>query len=191
MVFPTTAVVSLLYVTESGASAEIGVVGNEGAVGIELFMGGRAMPGRAVVQSAGQSFRLAASAARDEFAQSVVVMHLMLRFTQALITQMAQMAVCNRHHALDEQLCRWLLMRLDRLPGSHLTMTHELIANLLGVRREGVTEAAQRLQHAGLLRYRRGHIEVVDRSGLEARACECYSVVKREYERLLPDKSDT
>lgn len=190
MVFPTAAVVSLLYVTEGGASAEIGVVGNEGAVGIELFMGGKAMPGRAVVQSAGQGYRLVASALRDEFAQSVFVMHLMLRFTQALITQMAQMAVCNRHHSVDQQLCRWLLMRLDRLPDNHLLTTHELIANLLGVRREGVTEAAQGLQHAGLLRYRRGHIEVIDRHGLEARACECYSVVKREYERLLPDKTD-
>lgn len=191
MVFPATAVVSLLYVTHGGASAEIGVVGNEGVVGIELLMGGRPMPGRAVVQSAGHGFRLGAPFVTDEFAQSGFVAHLMLRYTQALITQMAQTAVCNRHHSIDQQLCRWLLMRLDRLPGTDVVMTHELIAHMLGVRREGVTKSAQELQHAGLLRYKRGHIEVLDRNGLEQRACECYAVVRREYDRLLPDATAT
>ena len=185
--FPTTAIVSLLYVMESGAPAEIAVVGYEGAVGISLFMGGESTPSRAVVQSAGQGFRLKASAIKEEFNRSGPVMHVLLRYTQALITQMAQTAVCNRHHSLDQQLCRWLLLSMDRLHGDELVMTQELIANMLGVRREGVTEAALKLQKAGLIRYARGHITVLDRKGLEARTCECYSVVKREYDRLLPD----
>jgi CRP-like cAMP-binding protein len=185
--FPTTAIVSLLYVMESGASAEIAVVGNEGAVGISLFMGGESTPSRAVVQSAGQGFRLQASTIKGEFNRSGPVMHLLLRYTQALITQMAQTAVCNRHHSLDQQLCRWLLLSLDRLHGSELVMTQELIANMLGVRREGVTDAALKLQTAGLIRYARGRITVLDREGLEHRTCECYAVVKKEYDRLLPD----
>ena len=185
--FPTDAIVSLLYVMADGASAEIAVVGNEGVVGISLFMGGGSTPSRAVVQSAGQGWRLRASAIRDEFNDSPPVMHLMLRYTQALITQMAQTAVCNRHHVLDQQLCRWLLLSLDRLSGDELRMTQELIANMLGVRREGVTEAALKLQRDGLIRYSRGHITVLDRAGLEARTCECYEVVKKEYARLLPD----
>jgi CRP-like cAMP-binding protein len=185
--FPTTAIVSLLYVMESGASAEIAVVGNEGVVGISLFMGGESTPSRAVVQSAGQGFRLKASVIKDEFNRSGPVMHVLLRYTQALITQMAQTAVCNRHHSLDQQLCRWLLLSLDRLNGNELVMTQELIANMLGVRREGVTEGALKLQKSGLIRYARGHITVLDRKGLEARTCECYAVVKREYDRLLPD----
>jgi CRP-like cAMP-binding protein len=185
--FPTTAIVSLLYVMEDGASAEIAVVGNEGVVGISLFMGGESTPSRSVVQSAGHGVRLKADAMKGEFNRSGPVMHLMLRYTQALITQMAQTAVCNRHHRLDKQLCRWLLLSLDRLQGSDLVMTQELIANMLGVRREGVTEAALRLQNAGLIRYTRGHIKVTDRPGLEQRACECYAVVKKEYDRLLPD----
>ena len=185
--FPTTAIVSLLYVMESGASAEIAVVGCEGVVGISLFMGGESTPSRAVVQSAGEGYRLSAAAVKEEFNQSHPVMHLLLRYTQALITQMSQTAVCNRHHALDQQLCRWLLLSLDRLQGVDLIMTQELIANMLGVRREGVTEAALKLQHLGLIRYSRGHITVLDRPGLERRTCECYAVVKREYERLLPD----
>ncbi|BDI05125.1 Crp/Fnr family transcriptional regulator [Sphaerotilus microaerophilus] len=184
--FPTTAIVSLLYVMESGASAEIAVVGNEGLVGIALFMGGETTPSRAVVQSAGDGFRLRAQVIKEEFNNSSPVMHLMLRYTQALITQMAQTAVCNRHHSLDQQLCRWLLLSLDRLHGSELKMTQELIANMLGVRREGVTEAALKLQGAGLIRYTRGHISVLDRHGLEERTCECYAVVRREYDRLLP-----
>ena len=184
--FPSTAIVSLLYVMENGASAEIAVVGNAGLVGISLFMGGGSTPSRAVVQSGGQGFRLPAQAMRDEFNQAGPVMHLMLRYTQALITQMAQTAVCNRHHSLDQQLCRWLLLSLDRLPGNELVMTQELIANMLGVRREGVTEAAVKLQHGGLIRYARGRILVLDRAGLEQRTCECYAVVKREYDRLLP-----
>lgn len=184
--FPTTAIVSLLYVMENGASAEIAVVGNEGIVGISLFMGGGSTPSRAVVQSAGQGFRLKAAAIKEEFNRSGPVMHLLLRYTQALITQMAQTAVCNRHHSLDQQLCRWLLLSLDRLAGNQLVMTQELIANMLGVRREGVTEAATRLQKAGLIRYARGHITVLDRPGLEERTCECYAVVKNEYDRLLP-----
>jgi len=183
--FPTTAIVSLLYVMENGASAEIAVAGNEGLVGISLFMGGGSTPSRAVVQSAGQGYRMQAQTIKDEFERSGVVMHLLLRYTQALITQMAQTAVCNRHHTLDQQLCRWLLLSLDRLPGHELLMTQELIANMLGVRREGVTEAATRLQKAGLIRYARGHISVLDRSGLETRSCECYAVVKKEYDRLL------
>jgi CRP-like cAMP-binding protein len=184
--FPTTAIVSLLYVMEDGASAEIAVVGNEGIVGVSLFMGGGSTPSRAVVQSAGQGFRLRAEMLKDEFGKAGPVMHLLLRYTQALITQMAQTAVCNRHHSLDQQLCRWLLLSLDRLHGDELVMTQELIANMLGVRRVGVTEAAHKLQRAGLIRYVRGHITVLDRVGLEKRTCECYSVVKNEYDRLLP-----
>jgi CRP-like cAMP-binding protein len=189
--FPTTAIVSLLYVMESGASAEIAVVGNEGAVGISLFMGGESTPSRAVVQSAGQGVRLKASIIKDEFKRSGPVMHVLLRYTQALITQMAQTAVCNRHHSLDQQLCRWLLLSMDRLHGNELVMTQELIANMLGVRREGVTEGALKLQKAGLIRYSRGHITVLDRKGLESRTCECYAVVKKEYDRLLPDLQAT
>ncbi len=187
--FPTNAIVSLLYVMEDGASAEIAVVGFEGVVGVSLFMGGGSTPSRAVVQSAGEGWRLPASVIKDEFNGSTPVMHLMLRYTQALITQMAQTAVCNRHHSLDQQLCRWLLLSLDRLEGLELVMTQELIANMLGVRREGVTEAALKLQKAGLIRYSRGHIHVLDRPGLQARTCECYAVVKREYDRLLPVKA--
>ncbi len=186
--FPTSAIVSLLYVLEDGASAEIAVVGREGLVGISLFMGGGTTPSRAVVQSAGQGFRLRADLMKSEFDRAGPVMHLLLRYTQALITQMAQTAVCNRHHSLDQQLCRWLLLSLDRLEGPQLVMTQELIANMLGVRREGVTEAALKLQKAGLIRYSRGRISVLDRTGLEARTCECYAVVKREYDRLLPDR---
>jgi CRP-like cAMP-binding protein len=184
--FPTSAIVSLLYVLESGASAEIAVVGYEGVVGVSIFMGGGSTPSRAVVQSAGRGYRLSAQAIKAEFERSGPVMHLMLRYTQALITQMAQTAVCNRHHSLDQQLCRWLLLSLDRLQGNQLVMTQELIANMLGVRREGVTEAAMKLQKAGLISYARGHINVRDRPGLEARTCECYEVVKKEYDRLLP-----
>lgn len=185
--FPTTSIVSLLYVMESGASAEIAITGNEGMVGISLFMGGESTPSRAVVQSAGNGYRLKASALKREFALGGNLQHLALRFTQALITQMAQTAVCNRHHALDQQLCRWLLLSIDRLPGHDLVMTQELIANMLGVRREGVTEAAGKLQADGLIQYSRGHIKVLDRAGLEKRVCECYAVVKKEYDRLLPD----
>ncbi len=185
--FPTTAIVSLLYVMQNGASAEIAVVGNEGLVGISLFMGGESTPSRAVVQSAGHGWRLPAQAMKDEFNRGGPVLHLLLRYTQALITQMSQTAVCNRHHSLDQQLCRWLLLSLDRLKGNQLVMTQELIANMLGVRREGVTEGALKLQQAGLIRYARGKIIVLDRAGLEARTCECYAVVKKEYERLLPD----
>jgi CRP-like cAMP-binding protein len=188
--FPTTAIVSLLYVMENGASAEIAVVGNEGVVGISLFMGGESTPSRAVVQSAGQGLRLKGSLIKQEFGRSGPVMHLLLRYTQALITQMAQTAVCNRHHSLDQQLCRWLLLSLDRLQGLDLVMTQELIANMLGVRREGVTEAALKLQKGGLIRYSRGHITVLDRAGLEQRTCECYGVVKKEYDRLLPTQPD-
>jgi CRP-like cAMP-binding protein len=189
--FPTTAIVSLLYVMENGASAEIAVVGNEGLVGISLFMGGESTPSRAVVQSAGQGIRLAARSMKDEFNRAGPALHLLLRYTQALITQMAQTAVCNRHHSVDQQLCRWLLLSLDRLQGDELVMTQELIANMLGVRREGVTEAALSLQQAGLIRYARGHIIVLDRAGLEKRTCECYAVVKKEYDRLLPPKTAT
>ena len=189
--FPTTSIVSLLYVMEDGASAEIAVVGNEGIVGISLFMGGETTPSRSVVQSAGQGFRMRGQLLKEEFSRSGPVLHLLLRYTQALITQMAQTAVCNRHHSLDQQLCRWLLLSLDRLDSNDLAMTQELIANMLGVRREGVTEAAGRLQEAGLIRYRRGHITVLDRSLLEARACECYAVVKNEYDRLLPPTTAT
>ena len=189
--FPATSIVSLLYVMENGASAEIAVVGNEGLVGISLFMGGESTPSRAVVQSAGQGFRLEAQTMKDEFNRAGPVMHLLLRYTQALITQMAQTAVCNRHHSLDQQLCRWLLLSLDRLQGTELVMTQELIANMLGVRREGVTEGALKLQEAGLIRYARGRISVLDRPGLEKRTCECYAVVKKEYDRLLPVKLAT
>jgi CRP-like cAMP-binding protein len=183
--YPTTALVSLLYELESGASAEIAIVGNEGLVGISLFMGGNSTPSRAVVQSAGEGFRLPAAILQEEF-KLAPVLHLLLRYTQALITQMAQTAVCNRHHSLDQQLCRWLLLSLDRLAGDELVMTQELIANMLGVRREGVTEAALKLQRAGLIRYARGRITVLDRLGIEGRTCECYAVVKSEYDRLLP-----
>jgi CRP-like cAMP-binding protein len=186
--FPTTAIVSLLFVLEDGHSAEIAVVGREGVVGISLFMGGESTPSRAVVQSAGRGYRLASAAIKEAFGRNGPVMHLMLRYTQALITQMAQTAVCNRHHTLDKQLCRWLLLSMDRLEGNELVMTQELIANMLGVRREGVTEAALRLQESGLIRYARGRITVLDRLGLEARTCECYAVVKNEYDRLLPDE---
>jgi CRP-like cAMP-binding protein len=189
--FPSTSIVSLLYVMEDGASAEIAVVGHEGIVGISLFMGGQSTTNRAVVQSAGQGFRLRANLMMQEFNRAGPVLHLLLRYTQALITQMAQTAVCNRHHSLDQQLCRWLLLSLDRLSSDELVMTQELIANMLGVRREGVTEAAGQLQRAGLIQYRRGHITVVDRKRLEQRACECYTVVKKEYDRLLPERLAT
>ncbi len=189
--FPINSIVSLLYVMENGGSAEIAVVGREGVVGISLFMGGESTPSRAVVQSAGEGYRLSASVMKGEFNSSHPVMHLMLRYTQALITQMAQTAVCNRHHSLDQQLCRWLLLSLDRLDGDDLVMTQELIANMLGVRREGVTEAALKLQKASLISYSRGRISVLDRPGLEKRTCECYAVVKREYDRLLPSRRAT
>jgi CRP-like cAMP-binding protein len=184
--FPTTSIVSLLYVLADGASAEIAVVGNEGLVGIALFMGGETTPSRAVVQSGGWAYRLRGQLLKDEFVRGGAMQHLLLRYTQALLTQMAQTAVCNRHHSIDQQLCRWLLLSLDRLSSKDLTMTQELIANMLGVRREGVTEAAGKLQHAGLIQYSRGRITVLDRAGLEARCCECYGVVKRETDRLLP-----
>ena len=189
--FPCTSIVSLLYVMEDGASAEIAVVGREGIVGISLFMGGLSTTSRAVVQSAGHGFRLKANLMMLEFNRAGPVLHLLLRYTQALITQMAQTAVCNRHHSLDQQLCRWLLLSLDRLSSDELVMTQELIANMLGVRREGVTEAAGQLQQAGLIQYRRGHITIVDRKRLEQRACECYAVVKNEYDRLLPERLAT
>ena len=184
--FPTDSIVSLLYVMESGASAEISVVGNEGLIGVALFMGGESTPNRAIVQSAGHSFRLPAAQLKAEFDRHGEMLQLMLRYTQALITQMGQTAVCNRHHSIDQQLCRWLLLSLDRLPSNRLTMTQELIANMLGVRREGVTEAAGKLQKRGVIRYRRGHITVLDRPGLEKMSCECYAVVKKETDRLLP-----
>jgi CRP-like cAMP-binding protein len=184
--FPTSAIVSLLYVMENGDSAEIAVVGNDGIVGISLFMGGNSTPSRAVVQSGGWGYRLSAKIIKTEFNKAGPVTHLLLRYIQALITQMSQTAVCNRHHTLDQQLCRWLLMSLDRLKDNVLTMTQSLISNMLGVRREGVTAGALKLQEAGLIRYSRGRITVLDRKGLEERCCECYAVVKREYERLLP-----
>jgi CRP-like cAMP-binding protein len=184
--FPTDSIVSLLYVMADGASAEIAVVGNEGVIGIALFMGGETTLNRAVVQSAGSAYRLEGQLLKEEFNRAEELQHLLLRYTQALLTQMAQTAVCNRHHSVDQQLCRWLLLSLDRLPSNELTMTQELIANMLGVRREGVTEAAGKLQRAGLIHYNRGHISVIDRPGLEARACECYQVVKTEFDRLLP-----
>ena len=171
---------------EDGASAEIAVVGNEGIVGVSLFMGGETTTSRAVVQSAGHAYRLKGQLLKDVFFRAGPMQRLLLRYTQALLTQMAQTAVCNRHHSVDQQLCRWLLLSLDRLPSNELTMTQELIANMLGVRREGVTEAAGKLQRAGLIHYSRGHITVLDRPGLEARVCECYQVVKKEFERLLP-----
>jgi len=185
--FPASSIVSLLYVLENGSSAEIAVTGNEGLVGISLFMGGETTPSRAVVQSAGHGFRLKGEVLRKEFESGGVLQHLLLRYTQALITQMTQTAVCNRHHSVDQQLCRWLLLSLDRLPGKELVMTQELIANMLGVRREGVTEAAGKLQDEGMISYSRGHITVLDREKLEARVCECYAVVKKEYDRLLPE----
>src|ERR1700730_15221603 len=184
--FPTTSILSLLYVMEDGASAEIAIVGNEGILCISLFMGGESRPRPAVVQSAGHAFRLKAALLKNEFGRFGPTMHLLLRYTQALITQMAQTAVCNRHHSVDQQLCRWLLLSLDRLQTNELSMTQELIANMLGVRREGVTEAAGKLQNAGLISYQRGRITVLDRPGLEARSCECYQVVKTEFDRLLP-----
>jgi CRP-like cAMP-binding protein len=185
--FPSTAIVSLLYELEDGASAEIAVVGNEGIVGIALFMGGDTMPNRAVVQSEGHAYRLDGRLLKQEFNRAGVLQHLLLRYTLAMLTQMAQTAVCNRHHSVDQQLCRWLLLSLDRLPANELSMTQELIANMLGVRREGVTEAAGKLQSAGLIHYSRGRITVLDRPGLEARVCECYDVVRKEFRRLLPD----
>ncbi len=185
--FPTTSIVSLLYVMEKMANpAEIALVGNEGILGISLFMGGETTPSRAVVQSAGHAFRLKAELLKNEFGRFGPTMHLLLRYTQALITQMAQTAVCNRHHSIDQQLCRWLLLSLDRLASNELSMTQELISNMLGVRREGVTDAARKLQGAGLIRYQRGRITVLDRPGLESRSCECYRVVKTEFYRLLP-----
>jgi CRP-like cAMP-binding protein len=189
--FPVDAIVSLLYVMENGSSAEIAMVGNEGLVGVSLFMGGETTPSRAVVQSAGRGYRLEAHALKREFDRAGPVLHLLLRYTQALITQTALTAVCNRLHSLDQQLCRWLLLSLDRLEGNELLMTQELIANMLGVRREGVTEAALKLQSSGIIRYSRGHISVLDRPGLELRTCECYAVVKTEYDRLLPARPAT
>ncbi|WGT62458.1 Crp/Fnr family transcriptional regulator [Variovorax paradoxus] len=186
--FPTGCIVSLLYVLENGQSAEIAVVGFEGMVGVSLLMGGGSTPNRAVVQSAGQAFRLSAAHIKDMTQQGGPLLQLLLRYTQSLITQMSQTAVCNRHHSLEQQLCRWLLLSLDRLPGSELVMTQELIANMLGVRREGVTEAAGKLQRLNLIKYARGHITVLDRPGLERQVCECYQVVKRETDRLLPHR---
>jgi CRP-like cAMP-binding protein len=183
--FPANCIVSLLYVLESGASAEIAVVGREGAVGVSLFMGGESTPSRAVVQSEGVAWRLTRARLRGEFTRHGQMLHLLLRYTQSLITQMAQTAVCNRHHALEQQLCRWLLLSLDRIDSSELKMTQELIANMLGVRREGVTEAAGKLQKLGVIRYSRGKIVVLDRKKLESRSCECYAVVKKETDRLL------
>ena len=185
--FPADCIVSLLYVMQNGASAEIAVVGKEGIVGISLFMGGETTPSRAVVQSGGHAYRLSAALLKEEFSRSGAVQHLLLRYTQALLTQMAQTAVCNRHHSVEQQLCRWLLLSLDRLSDNNLTMTQELIANMLGVRREGVTEAAGKLQTAGLISYSRGKITVLDRPRLQKKACECYAVVKTEFDRLLPD----
>ena len=185
--FPTTSIISLHYVMEDGSSAEIAGVGNEGILGISLFMGGNTTPSRAVIQTAGHGYRLKAQYMMEEFNRAGVMLRLLLRYTQALITQMSQTAVCNRHHSLEQQLCRWLLLTLDRLPSQELVMTQELVASMLGVRREGVTEAAGKLQHAGIISYRRGHITVLDRSGLETHACECYKVVKKEFDRLLSD----
>lgn len=188
--FPTTAIVSLLSVTENGSSAEIAVVGNDGVVGIALFMGGESMPNRVIVQSAGFAYQLSDKVLMREFNRSGALQHLLLRYTMALLAQMAQTAVCNRHHTVDQQLCRWLLLSLDRLQSNELRMTQELIANMLGVRREGVTEAAGKLQDAGLIEYKRGKITVIDREGLESRVCECYEVVRAEFERLLPDRTE-
>jgi len=184
--FPTDSIVSLLYVMENGASAEISVVGNEGLVGISLFMGGASTPSRALVQSAGSAYRMTGDRLKLEFDRHGELLVVMLRYTQALITQMAQTAVCNRHHNIDQQLCRWLLLSLDRLQNNSLVMTQELIANMLGVRREGVTDAAGKLQKAGVIKYSRGRITVLDRARLEKLSCECYAVVKRESDRLLP-----
>ena len=186
--FPTTAIVSLSYIMENGASAEIAGVGNEGVLGISLFLGGNTTPSRAIVQTAGHGYLLKARLMLEEFDRAGPMMRLLLRYTQALMTQISQTAVCNRHHSVEQQLCRWLLLTLDRLPSNELTMTQELIASMLGVRREGITEAAGNLQHAGLISYRRGHITVLDRSGLESRVCECYGVVKNEFDRLLSDE---
>ena len=183
--FPADCIVSLLYVLENGASAEIAVVGNEGAIGVSLFMGGETTPSRAIVQSAGYAYRLTGKRLKAEFSRHGEMLHVLLRYTQSLITQMAQTAVCNRHHTLDQQLCRWLLLSLDRLASNQLQMTQELIANMLGVRREGVTEAAGKLQKLGIIKYVRGKITVLDRAHLERLSCECYSVVKRETDRLL------
>jgi CRP-like cAMP-binding protein len=185
--FPTTSIVSVQYVLENGASTEIAGVGNEGVLGISLFMGGDTTPSRAVIQTGGHGYRLKAALLKDEFDRAGPVMRLLLRYTQALITLMSQTAVCNRHHSLEQQLCRWFLLTLDRMPSNELTMTQELIANMLGVRREGVTEAAGKLQIDGYIRYRRGHITVLDRAGLESSVCECYGVVKKEFARLLSD----
>ena len=187
--FPTDAIVSMLNVMENGASAEIAVVGNDGIIGIALFMGGESTPSRAVVQSAGHAFRLLGRQMKDEFNRHGELLLLLLRYTQALITQMAQTAVCNRHHTIDQQLCRWLLLSLDRLGDNKLTMTQELIANMLGVRREGVTDAAGKLQRLGIIEYSRGHITVLDRPRLEALSCECYAVVRKETDRLLPART--
>jgi CRP-like cAMP-binding protein len=187
--FPTDAIVSLLYVLADGASAEIAVVGNEGVIGVSLFMGGETTPSRAIVQSAGFAYRLTGARLKEEFNRHGQMLHMLLRYTQSLITQMAQTAVCNRHHSLDQQLCRWLLLSLDRLAGDHLDMTQELIANMLGVRREGVTTAAGKLQRLGVIRYSRGRITVLDRPQLESLSCECYAVVKKETDRLLPQRS--
>jgi CRP-like cAMP-binding protein len=184
--FPTSSIVSLMYMTEDGHSAESAIVGNEGIVGVALFMGGETTPSRALVQSAGHAFRLPGKDLKEEFFRGGVLQRLLLRYTQALITHMAQTAVCNRHHSVEQQLCRWLLLSLDRLPSNKLVMTQELIATMLGVRREGVTESAGKLQKLGLIHYSRGHITVLDRPGLEGQACECYAVVKREFDRLLP-----
>ena len=188
--FPTDSIVSLLYVLEDGASAEIAVVGKEGAIGVALFMGGETTPNRAIVQSAGFAYRLTGQRVKEEFNRHGQLLHLLLRYTQSLITQMAQTAVCNRHHSVHQQLCRWLLLSLDRLPSNTLTMTQELIANMLGVRREGVTEAAGHLQSLGVIRYSRGQIAVLDRKKLEGLSCECYAVVKRESDRLLAPRED-
>jgi CRP-like cAMP-binding protein len=186
--FPATAIVSILYALENGSTAEIAVVGHEGVVGISIFMGGESTSTRAIIQSGGYGYKIPSPILLAEFNRSGPLMHLLLRYTQALITQMSQTAVCNRHHTVDQQLCRWLLLSLDRLNGNELIMTQELIANMLGVRREGVTEAALKLQKTGLIQYSRGHINIIDRKGLEERTCECYQVVKDEYHRLLPAK---
>ena len=185
--FPTTSIISLHYVLEDGASSEIAGVGNEGMVGISLFMGGNSTPSRAVVQTGGHGYRLKSHILMEEFNRAGTVMRLLLRYTQALITQMSQTSVCNRHHSVEQQLCRWLLLTLDRMPTNELTMTQELIANMLGVRREGVTEAAGKLQASGYIRYRRGHITVLDRAGMESTVCECYGVVRKEFTRLMSD----
>ncbi len=187
MYFPTTAIASLMFILEDGGSAETAVIGNEGIVGISTFLGGGSTPSRAVVQSAGRALRLSARAIKEGFDLNGPVTRLLLRYTQALIAQIAQTVACNRHHTLDKRLCRWLLLRMDRLTGNELLMTQELIASMLGVRREGITEAALQLQAAGLIHYARGHMTLLDRPGLERRACECYAVVKKEYGRLLPD----